>query len=89
MPGRDKVEGVTDQQSLERALAPVASALAADGYELTARFEEDALAVRIAAGPAACEDCLVPKSLMARMIVSALTDAGVPAGQVDLTYPND
>jgi len=80
---------VIDQQDLDHALEPVSSALAADGYVLSARFEEDALTVRIAAGPDACEDCLIPKSLMARMIGSALADAGVAAGRVDLTYPDE
>ncbi len=43
----------------------------------------------IAAGPDACEDCLVPKGMMADMIRNVLHDAGVEAGELELTYPNE
>lgn len=75
--------------TLDRALEPVSSALAADGYALTARLEGGALAVRIAATPEACEDCLIPKDLMGRMIASALAGAGLTASSVDLRYPDE
>ncbi len=45
--------------------------------------------MRITAGPEACEDCLVPKDMMARMITSTLAAAGVSADRVDLIYPNE
>jgi hypothetical protein len=75
--------------ALDRALEPVSAALAADGYALSARRDGEAVAVRIAATPEACDDCLVPKELMARMITGALADAGLGASSVDLRYPNE
>jgi hypothetical protein len=74
---------------LDRALEPIATALAADGYELSARMAEGRVAVSIIAGPGACADCLVPKSLMEGMIGSALVEAGVGAAPIDLGYPNE
>ena len=53
------------------ALQPIVAALAADGYQLSATFEGGSLKVGIVAGPDACEDCLVPKSMMTVMIKMA------------------
>jgi hypothetical protein len=78
-----------DGVALSSVLKPVSAALAADGYELSAALESGALRVAIAAGPDACEDCLVPKSMMLDMIKSVLHDAGVEPAQVELTYPNE
>jgi hypothetical protein len=78
-----------DGVALSSVLKPVSAALAADGYELSAALESGALRVAIAAGPDACEDCLVPKSMMLSMIKSVLHDAGVELAQVELTYPNE
>jgi hypothetical protein len=78
-----------DVTTLEAALQPVASALEADGYLLHARQDDGGVQIEIAAGPDACEDCLVPKSLMSRMIETTLTAAGISAPLVDLRYPAD
>jgi hypothetical protein len=75
--------------ALSAVLEPVSAALAADGYNLTAVLESGALRVEIAAGPEACEDCLVPKAMMRDMIQSVLHDAGVEAATLELTYPNE
>ncbi len=74
---------------LSAVLEPISAALAADGYELSAALETGGLKVAIAAGPDACEDCLVPKGMMADMIRNVLHDAGVEAGELELTYPNE
>jgi hypothetical protein len=76
-----------DDATLAGALAPIASALAADGYELSATREGSMLNVSVAAGPEACQECLVPKDLMAQMIRTALSNAGLAAASVNLTYP--
>ena len=78
-----------DISALSAVLQPVSVALAADGYELSAALESGALKVAIAAGPGACEDCLVPKAMMRDMIKSVLSDAGVETAEFELSYPNE
>jgi hypothetical protein len=77
---------VTD---LQTALEPIATTLEADGYRLETREEEGRLRVQIAAGPDACEDCLVPKSMMQAMIADMLARFGVAPGMIDLRYPGE
>lgn len=60
--------------------------LAADGYELNVDVNADSAAVRIVAGPDACDDCLVSKEMMRAMLAPAL---GVAADDIDVTYPAD
>jgi hypothetical protein len=73
---------------VQSALSPVSGALDADGYRLALSLEpENRLRVVISAGPEACEDCLVPKSLMEQMIGSALLGAGLPPFDVQVVYP--
>lgn len=60
--------------------------LAVDGYELNAHVTGSSAAVRIVAGPDACDDCLVPKEIMREMLAPAL---GVTADAIDLSYPTD
>jgi hypothetical protein len=78
-----------DAAVLSTALEPVTAALAADGYLLSAGLQSGALKVEIAAGPDACEDCLVPKGMMRDMIESVLHDAGIERVNLELTYPNE
>jgi hypothetical protein len=73
---------------VKSALSPVAGALDADGYLLGLSLEQDdRLRVVISAGPEACEECLVPKSLMETMISTALKGAGIPALDLQVEYP--
>ncbi|MBO0869735.1 MAG: hypothetical protein J2P15_14335 [Micromonosporaceae bacterium] len=67
-------------------LDTVRETLAADGYLLDVREADGRVAVAISATPDACEDCLVPKPLMADILRDAL---GVDTDAIDLTYPND
>ncbi|MFW6205466.1 MAG: hypothetical protein ACOC96_10865 [Actinomycetota bacterium] len=60
--------------------------LAADGYELDVDVSAGSAAVRIVAGPDACDDCLVSKSMMRSMLAPVL---GVAENDIDLTYPAD
>ena len=55
----------------ERA-AGLSSALEADGYQMAIGEAGAKLSVVITAGPAACEDCLVPKDLMRGMFSNEL-----------------
>jgi hypothetical protein len=71
------------------ALAGLRQAFAADGYDLQVEDIADGVArIRIVAGPDACEDCLVPKTIMSGLMQTSL--AGVPeVKQVELIYPTD
>jgi hypothetical protein len=77
--------------AINTALEPLRTMLAADGYELEIRDEDESLIVaEIKAGPEACAECLVPKDIMRAHFESALRAAlagDVPA--VKLIYPAD
>lgn len=60
--------------------------LAADGYRLDLDLSGESAAVRIIAGPDACADCLVSKSMMRMMLAPVL---GVEADEIELSYPAD
>jgi len=70
----------------ETALTDIKNTLAADDYQLTATPTTTGVEIRIAAGPSACDDCLVPKPLMRAMLHDAL---GVPESSITLVYPTD
>jgi hypothetical protein len=79
---------MVDVAAVEAALTPISSALQADGYELTVTLPAgDLLRVRINATPEACEDCLIPRSMMASMIETALKGAGLAVPPLDVVYP--
>ncbi|MEV4648628.1 hypothetical protein [Saccharopolyspora sp. NPDC049357] len=72
----------------ESALAQLRSTLAADDYDLAVTGTGTGTDVRVSitAGPAACEDCLVPKPLMRGVLHKAL---GVPEDAITLIYPGE
>lgn len=70
----------------ETALTGLREMLAADDYRLTVTESGDGVAVRITAGPDACDDCLVPKSVMRGVLRNAL---GVAEENITLEYPAD
>jgi hypothetical protein len=75
-------------EDIEAALEPMVSALKADGYLAQMKLpSDDLLFFEIVAGPGACEDCLIPKSMMAEMLGSSLQKAGAGSLQVELVYP--
>jgi hypothetical protein len=74
--------------AVESALTPISGALAADGYELAvSQPSGDLLRVQISAGPEACEECLIGKSMMQSMIETALKSAGLQVPPLDVVYP--
>jgi len=75
--------------TLTTALEPVAAALAANAYELTASLEKGSLRVAVAAGPDACEGCLISKDMMTEIITQALHDADVVQIDFKLFYPGE
>lgn len=70
----------------ENALSGLRSTLAADDYRMAVAEAGDNVEVTITAGPAACEDCLVPKPIMRNILHAAL---GVPEDSIVLVYPGD
>lgn len=70
----------------DAGLRTMRAALEADGYLLDVTEDGERLDARISAGPGACEDCLVPKTIMRAMLQQAL---GVPEQSIDLRYPGE
>jgi hypothetical protein len=70
----------------ENALAGLRSTLEADDYRMSVTESGDSVEVTITAGPAACDDCLVPKPIMRNILHAAL---GVPEDAIVLVYPAD
>jgi hypothetical protein len=66
------------------ALQRIRDSLRAEDYELRVTVADGTARVTIAAGPAACADCLVSKDLMRVMLAPAL---GVPPDRIELAYP--
>jgi hypothetical protein len=79
---------VSANPTIEAALDPMVSALNADGYVMQITSPEAGqVQCEIVAGPAACVDCLVPKSMMTQMIETSLRSAGVEVTDLRLIYP--
>ena len=78
-----------DLTAIDTALRPLSAALEHDGYKVAIEVVEHGVAVRVRAGHDACEECLVPKSVMATLMLQSLSDAGLPVSreQLTLTYP--
>lgn len=70
----------------EKQLTQLQQTLQADDYRMDVDLSGDAARVVIVAGPAACEECLVPKPLMQSMLAPVL---GIDASAITLTYPTD
>ena len=79
----------TDTRAVEQALAGLRVAYQADGYDLLVDSVEDGRAtIRIAAGPEACEECLVSKQVAVMTLHASLR--GLPEiRSIDLVYPTD
>ena len=69
-----------------QGLAGMRATLAADGYELEAREEDERVVVTITATPEACEDCLAPPDVMRAILGKSLA---VPADAIALRYPGE
>jgi hypothetical protein len=80
---------VTDVAEVEQALAGLKVGYNADGYDLLVETVVDGVArVRIAPGPNACQECLVPKAIAEGTIRASLR--GVTGiSRVEVAYPRD
>lgn len=64
-----------------------AGALDADGYDMALdRSSDGRIMGEVIARPDACEDCLVPKSVMASILANA---CDVEVDRIELRYPTD
>ena len=74
---------------LSDALAGAKTMLESDGFEATWEVVDPAGGVHftVLAGSADCQDCLVPKTVMAAIIGDAL--AGTPWTLAEITLPSD
>ena len=70
----------------EPALEQIRQSLGAEDYQVHVTMRDGGAQVAIAAGPAACAECLVPKDLMRAMLAPAL---GVRPELIELAYPKD
>jgi hypothetical protein len=76
-------------EEITAALRPLGEGLEHDGYALAVAVRDAGVALRIVAGPEACEECLVPKELMAALATQALADAGLSPGRLEIVYPGE
>jgi hypothetical protein len=89
------MSNVRDDRSLSenatQLLTEVAEMLSFDGYNLGVSVVANEVGVIITAGPDACEECLVPKSLMEQIIRDALIKGSPEWAQsvIAISYPVD
>lgn len=73
---------------LDSALAGAKTMLESDGFEATWDVDPDGgVHFNVRPGSADCQDCLVPKPVMASIIDDAL--AGTPWSLAEITLPSD
>ena len=73
---------------LTKALADVKETLAVDGYELSYhQSQEGDIDIFIKAGPHACEDCLLPKPILEKIIQNALDENCISYLAVNIHLP--
>ena len=68
------------------ALDELRATLATDGYSLEVEQGSDTATVRITAADGVCDDCLVPKGILAAMLAPAI---GIAADRIELHYPGE
>ena len=78
-----------DLAAMTKALDLTRQGLEASGYALALDEQAGRLRLTVVAGTAACEDCLVPKSLFKQMALDEIRDAGLAPVEVDVLYPID
>jgi hypothetical protein len=76
---------------VDASIEPLRAGLDADGYDMEIAAIDDKIRLRIVARDDACEDCLVPKEVMTRIIAAKLQDhqATVSPDDIEITYPVD
>jgi hypothetical protein len=78
-----------DLDAMSAALEPTRQGLDAAGFALSLADDGGRLCLTVIAGEAACEDCLVPKSLFKQMASDEIREAGLAAVDLEILYPID
>lgn len=76
-------------QSVLDALHQTIEGLEVAGFDLDVNIEGDRLGMKVVPTAAACEDCLVPKTMFIQMVTDELTEGGHHFAAVDVSYPAD
>jgi Fe-S cluster biogenesis protein NfuA len=71
------------------SIDPLRMGLNADGYDMEIMSIDDKIRLRVIAMDDACEDCLVPQEVMARIIASTLqaSESAVTPDDIVISYP--
>ena len=69
---------------MSATIEDIQTMLAADGYAMEVERTESGARVVVTAGEGICDDCLVPKNVMAGILAPVL---GVDRDGIDLVYP--
>ena len=78
-----------ETSTIEQQLAAFREGLVADGYDIVVDgYAAGTARLRIAVGPNACEECLVPKPIMLRMLEESLKGLS-DIREIQLAYPAD
>ncbi|MGI4815442.1 MAG: hypothetical protein ACRYG5_02760 [Janthinobacterium lividum] len=78
-----------DLDAMREALTPTRNGLDAAGFALSLEEQGNHLRLTVIAGTAACEDCLVPKSLFRQMVSDEIGAAGLAPVELEIVYPLD
>lgn len=78
-----------DLEAVKSALEPTRKGLEAAGFTLDIAERGDGLQLTVVAGAAACEDCLVPKSMFKKMAADEISDGGLGRIDLEIAYPID
>lgn len=78
-----------DVDAMGAALEPTRKGLEAAGFGLALADVQGRLQLQVTAGKDACEDCLVPKSMMRQMARDEVREAGLQEVEIDILYPLD
>lgn len=73
------------------ALVSLKESMMLDGYDLTVSTSASGLMVEVSAGPQACADCLVPKSIFHALVTQAIrsADSTLAVPGFGIAYPAD
>ena len=78
-----------DLKSVGEAIKDTRQGLEAGGYQLEIEDLDGRLVLSIKALLGTCEECLVPKAVMASIVTEELREKGIMVRGIDIVYPAD
>ena len=78
-----------DLKSVGEAIKDTRQGLEAGGYQLECEDVDGRLVLSIKALQGTCEECLVPKTVMASIVTEELREKGIMVRGIDIVYPAD